>query len=109
LFYKKVKTEYRVALEGVSFKTLVHGSKTLLSEFKLKEGSIVPIHSHPNEQTGYMVSGRMKFHIEDQEFIAEPGDSWNIPLNVEHGVDVLEDSTVIEVFSPVREDYLPES
>ena len=42
-----------------------------------------------------------------KDYEAEAGDSWNMPGNVEHGVRVHEDSVVIEVFSPVREDYLP--
>ncbi len=49
----------------------------------------------------------MKFRIGAEVFGAEPGDGWNIAGHVEHGVDVLEDSVVVEVFSPAREDYLP--
>ncbi len=60
-----------------------------------------------HEQTGYMISGRLLFTIGDERCEAEPGDSWNIPSNVEHDVEVLEDTVVIEVFSPAREDYLP--
>jgi quercetin dioxygenase-like cupin family protein len=49
----------------------------------------------------------MTFTLDGKDYEAEAGDSWNIPGNVEHGVKVHEDSIVIEVFSPVREDYLP--
>jgi quercetin dioxygenase-like cupin family protein len=49
----------------------------------------------------------MTFTIESEDHFAEAGDSWSIPGNVEHSVKVHEDSVVIEVFSPVREDYLP--
>ncbi len=107
MFYKKNETNFKKALEGVSFKTLVYGNKTLLSEFRLEKGSIVPMHQHPYEQTGYMISGRMNFTIGDEKIVAGPGDSWSIPENMGHGVEVLEESIVIEVFSPVREDYLP--
>jgi quercetin dioxygenase-like cupin family protein len=86
---------------------LTFGKKTLLSEFRLAKGYSIPIHKHPQEQTGYLVSGRMTFTLDGKEYEAEAGDSWNIPGNVEHGVKVHEDSIVIEVFSPVREDYLP--
>ena len=48
----------------------------------------------------------MKFTIAGDVFMAEAGDGWNIPGDVEHGVEVLKDAVVIEVFSPVREDYL---
>jgi len=107
MFYKKDESKYKKALEGISFKTLVYGEKTLLSEFRLEKGSVVPMHQHPYEQTGYIISGRMNFTIGEEKFVAKPGDSWSIPENVEHGVEVLKDAIVIEVFSPVREDYLP--
>jgi quercetin dioxygenase-like cupin family protein len=54
-----------------------------------------------------MISGKMTFTIDGEDFETGPGDSWSIPGNAEHSVNVHEDSVVIEVFSPVREDYLP--
>ena len=107
MFYKKDLKNYREAFEGVTYKTLSYGDKTSLGEFKLVKGSVVPNHNHPHEQTGYMISGRMTFTIDGEDHNAEAGDSWSIPGNVEHSVKVHEDSVVIEVFSPVREDYLP--
>ncbi len=107
MFYKKELTNYKEALDGVTYKTIAYGDKTSLGEFQLKKGSVVLNHNHPHEQTGYMISGRMTFTIDGEDHIAEAGDSWNIPGNVEHSVNVHEDSVVIEVFSPVREDYLP--
>lgn len=106
MFYKKDGRPYRKALDGVSFKSLTHGQKTHLTEFRLEKGSQIPVHSHPHEQTGYLVSGKMNFTIAGETFDTEPGNAWNIPGHVEHGVDVLEDCLVIEVFSPAREDYL---
>jgi quercetin dioxygenase-like cupin family protein len=49
----------------------------------------------------------MTFIIAGEAFDTRPGDGWNIPGGVSHSVDVLEDCVVVEVFSPVREDYLP--
>jgi len=107
MFYKKEPGNYRNALVGVTYKTLALGIRTLLSEFRLEKGSVIPNHKHPHEQTGYMISGRMSFTINGEIYNTEPGDSWCIPSNVEHGVEVIDDSVVIEVFSPVREEYLP--
>ena len=107
MFEKRSDTGYRPALEGIERKTLVHGDKTLMTEFRLRKGSILPRHSHPHEQTGYLVSGRIRLCIGAEEAELQAGDSWCIPGGVEHGADVLEDSVAIEVFSPVREDYLP--
>ena len=106
MYTHKKPDKYKAVLDGVRFKMLVHGEKTCLCEFYLDKGSTIPKHKHPHEQTGYMVSGRMNFTMGDEQFVAEPGTSWNIPGNLEHSVEVLEDSVVVEVFSPVREDYL---
>jgi quercetin dioxygenase-like cupin family protein len=107
MFYKRNNSGYRVLTEGVQRKTLVHGQKTLLCEFRIGGGGLVPFHNHPYEQTGYLVSGHMELIIGDERFDVEPGDSWCIPGDVEHGGEVFEDSVVVEVFSHVREDYLP--
>ena len=53
-----------------------------------------------------MISGHMDFLVNGKHYIARPGDSWNIAGDVEHGAMALEESVVVEVFSPVRADYL---
>jgi quercetin dioxygenase-like cupin family protein len=68
---------------------------------------VIPLHQHPQEQTGYLLSGHVVFTIAGVQHDLRAGDSWMIPGGVEHGVRVPEDSVVIEVFSPVRDDYLP--
>lgn len=106
MFYKYFSSGYKEIIKGVNIKTLVNGEKTLLSEFIMEKGSILPKHSHPYEQTGYLISGNILLTIGENTFEAEPGDSWCIPVNVEHKAEILKDSIAIEVFSPVREDYL---
>jgi quercetin dioxygenase-like cupin family protein len=98
---------YTSPIDGIEQKTLVYGEKTLMTEFRLKKDATLPMHSHPHEQIGYLVSGKIRLHIDGQRFECLPGDSWCVPGDVEHGADVLEDAVAIEVFSPVREDYLP--
>jgi quercetin dioxygenase-like cupin family protein len=107
MFQKHSDNGYIVALEGVRRKTLAHGEKTLMSEFLLEKGSRIPRHAHPHEQTGYLLKGEIRLFIGPDEITVGPGDAWCVPGDVEHGVEVLEDSVVMEVFSPVREDYLP--
>jgi len=109
MFYKCENSGYKQVLEGVKLKTLVYGDKTLCTEFRLEKGSKLPRHRHPHEQTGYLVSGGIRLSIGDKMFEVAPGDSWCIPGNVEHGAEILMDSVAVEVFSPVREDYLPEN
>ena len=104
---KHDQVTYRKLIDGVELGTLVHGEKTLMGRFRLSRGSVIPSHDHPHEQTGLMLSGRMVFTIDGVEHEVVPGDSWCIGSGVPHRVRVLEDSVAIEVFSPVREDYLP--
>ena len=61
---------------------------------------------HPYEQTGYLVSGHLVLTIGEDVNDVRPGDSWCIPGNVRHGAEIIEESVAVEVFSPVREDYL---
>ncbi|NOQ42123.1 MAG: cupin domain-containing protein [Desulfuromusa sp.] len=108
MFQKKSAAEYKPAIDKIEMKTLVHGEKTLLVEFRMKEGALLPRHSHPHEQTGYLVSGSMDLIIGNETFTVEPGDSWCISGNIEHNAVILEDTVAVEVFSPVRDDYLPQ-
>ena len=106
MFEKRSDTGYRRVLDGIERKTLVHGDETLMTEFRLGQGAVLPRHAHPHEQTGYLVKGRIRLSIGAETYEVHDGDSWCIPGGVEHGADILEDSVAIEVFSPVREDYL---
>jgi quercetin dioxygenase-like cupin family protein len=108
MFTKSESNRFRQIIEGVYMRHLSFGEKTNLCEFRLTKGNRLPAHNHPYEQTGYLASGRLNFRIEDEWYPAEPGDSWSVPENAVHEVEILEDSIVLEVFSPVRPDYLPE-
>jgi len=97
---------YKQVLEGVRLKSLVHGERTHLTEFRLSKGAVVPEHQHPQEQTGYLISGSLRFTIDGEVTVALPGASWNLPAGIPHGAEALEDTVVVEMFSPIREDYL---
>jgi quercetin dioxygenase-like cupin family protein len=62
-------------------------------------------HSHPHEQMVYIVRGRIRFEHPGGVFDVGPGDSFLVPGNVEHQASALEDSEVLDVFTPMREDY----
>ena len=66
MFYKHDSDGYRQVLEGIKLKTLVYGEKTLLPEFRMKKGSLLPKHEHPHEQTGYFLAGRIRLSIGDE-------------------------------------------
>jgi quercetin dioxygenase-like cupin family protein len=107
MFREYGQGEYTTPLPGIRMKTLCYGERTLMTEFVLSHASVLPLHSHPYEQTGYLVDGKIRLRIGNSEYDVAPGDSWCILESVEHGAQCLEDAVAIEVFSPVREDYLP--
>ncbi len=96
---------YTEVLDGIKIKTIAFGRDTMMTEFILSRGATLPEHSHANEQTGYLVKGKMRLYVSDSVRELDPGDSWSIPGSVKHKADILEDSVAVEVFSPVREDY----
>ena len=106
MFQKSDETGYKEVLPGIRMKAVVYGDKTLMTEFLLKAGSTLPAHDHIHEQTGYMVSGKMRLSIGEETFEVAPGDSWNIPGGVPHSAEILEDSVAVEVFCPRRDEYI---
>jgi quercetin dioxygenase-like cupin family protein len=107
MFAKGRDYGYEDFAPGIRRKTLVYGEKTLMTEFILEKGAVLHNHRHPQEQTGYLVSGRMILTIGDDVKEVRPGDSWMIPGDVEHHAKCLERSVTLEVFSPRRDDYIP--
>ena len=106
MFRKHSIEGYKLAIDGIEQKTLVHGDKTLMVEFRLQQNASLPLHSHPHEQTGYLVAGHIRLTIGADAYDVLPGDSWCIPGGILHCAEIIEDSVAVEVFSPVREDYL---
>ena len=105
--FKKYNLDgYKELLPGVGIKSLVHGKKTHMTRVILTEGSVIPNHDHIHEQTGILLSGRIILQINDDTFEVEPGDHWCIPGSTPHSAQAIERSEIIEVFSPIRNDYL---
>jgi quercetin dioxygenase-like cupin family protein len=99
---------YRERVPGIRLKTSCYGERTHMIRILLEAGSVLPVHEHPHEQTGVLLSGHLRFSVDGQDVDTLPGDTWCFPGGQPHGLQALEDSVVIEVFSPVREDYLPQ-
>jgi quercetin dioxygenase-like cupin family protein len=93
---------------GVIRRTIAHGDRTSLHELHLAKGSVVPMHTHPHEQTGYVASGRVVFELGGEKRELKAGDGYCVPGEVRHGVVALEDSVCVDIFSPVRTEYLDE-
>jgi quercetin dioxygenase-like cupin family protein len=79
--------------------------KLFLAEHRMEKGWVGTRHSHPHEQIVYVISGHLKVNVGDQRFEVRDGDSFVVRGGVEHQVEAIEPSFVIDVFTPWREDY----
>ena len=92
-------------LPGLDRRTLSCGARLMIAEFRARAGVEVPLHTHPHEQLGYVVSGEVQLTIRRQTARCGPGDSYTIASGVPHGARFLGECVVIDCFSPPREDY----
>jgi quercetin dioxygenase-like cupin family protein len=91
---------------GIFRTTMAWNAATMLCHFVMNKGALVALHHHPAAQNGYLISGRVKFRRGDgTTFDAVPGTGYCFAPDEEHGAEVLEQSEVIECFSPMREEY----
>jgi quercetin dioxygenase-like cupin family protein len=82
------------------------GASITIAQVELPAGTQLAAHSHPHEQMTVIESGRLRFFVDGHEpFEVGPGELAHIPSNVEHGLEALEDTVSLDVFSPVREEF----
>ena len=93
------------AVPNVFRRVLSCGDDIMVVQFRIGRGAEVPAHTHPHEQVGYVVSGRMKFRIGDEVRELGPGDGYSVPGGVTHGAEGVTDCIAVDSFHPVREDY----
>jgi quercetin dioxygenase-like cupin family protein len=84
----------------------IHASNMTVARIHLAKGAVVPEHSHPSEQLTTLVEGKLLMRIGGVECVAEAGDMVEIPPDVPHSVEVLEESVAVDVFAPRRDDWL---
>lgn len=91
---------------GVNRKVLAHDEGLMVCEFLLEKDHLLAKHSHPHKQITYVISGHLRYTVGDEVREVKDGDSVLIQPDVLHEVFVLEDTKVIDVFTPAREDFL---
>ena len=84
----------------------ITGDAVTVGRFELKQGGVVPAHSHANEQISIVLSGALLFKIDGVETVVRACEVMQIPGNAQHAVEVLDDTLVIDVFTPVRQDWI---
>jgi quercetin dioxygenase-like cupin family protein len=86
---------------------MIAGENLMICRFRFAPFLVTPEHEHPHEQMSIVVSGRVRFFIEGIERLAAPGDVLHFPPNCRHGATMMDEEVIlIDIFSPVREDFL---
>ena len=85
---------------------MISGEKAMVAQVFLKKDAVVPEHKHESEQITYILSGALKFHLEGREVIVRAGEVLHIPSWVPHRAVALEDTLDVDIFSPIRTDWL---
>ena len=101
--WKDVEVEQLNPLLG---RQMIVGDKIMLARVLLKKGSVVPEHSHENEQVTYILEGALKFWIDGKEIVVHAGEVLCIPSNMPHKAEAVEDTVDLDVFYPPRQDWL---
>jgi quercetin dioxygenase-like cupin family protein len=91
---------------GLTRRVLAYNDKLFLAEHEMVKGWVGTVHSHPHEQVVYVVHGHLKVSCQVKTIDVRAGDTFVVRGGVEHGASAMEDSRVIDVFTPCREDYL---
>jgi len=92
--------------DGVEMRA-IHGERMTLAFFTIAQGSGIPEHAHPHEQIGTVLKGKLELTIDGKKRIVASGGAYHIPSNATHsGLCVEGPAEVLEIFSPVREDWL---
>ena len=97
-----------IALEKVTemvSRKFVTGERETMAQIYLKRGAIVPRHAHASEQMTYVLQGALKLLVGEEEVTLREGEVLHIPSSVPHQVEALDDTFVLGVFSPIREDW----
>ena len=98
-----------IALEKVTemvSRKFVSGERETVAQIYLKRGAVVPQHAHDSEQMTYILQGALRFLVEGEEIIVREGEVLHIPSRIPHQAEALDDTFELDVFSPIRQDWL---
>ena len=88
------------------WRKVISGEKAMVAQVFIAKGGVVPAHQHESEQISYIIEGALKFELEGKEVVVRKGEVLHIPSNVPHSAVALEDTFDLDIFSPIRVDWL---
>lgn len=91
---------------GVSRRVLAHTPQMMTVEVCFEAGGVGSLHTHPHCQNTYVLSGRFRFTVDGEAVEVGPGDTLAFPPDVPHGTLCLEAGTLLDTFTPMREDFI---
>ena len=94
---------------GIRRKVMAYGESLMAVYLEFTKGAVGSIHSHPHVQIAFVVSGSVELTIAGEKRVLGSGDFYYVPSGVEHGSLALDDSVVVDIFTPMRADFLPRS
>ena len=101
----ELNNEWQAAEPGVHRRIVLDGEKIMLVEVHFEPGAIGNVHRHPHEQATRVINGRVRFTLDGQEQIVAAGEYLLIPSQTLHGAEALEESLLLDIFSPPRQDF----
>ena len=91
---------------GITRRILARGGAMMGVEASFAKGAVGSAHRHPHEQVSYILSGSFEYQVEGEKYILHKGDSYYVAPDLLHGATALEDSVILDIFTPQREDFL---
>ena len=91
---------------GLTRKVAAYNDNVMCVEVRFETGTVAALHSHPHEQITYVISGRFEFTVGDETYVVSTGDSLYKQPDIVHGAKCLEAGTLLDIFTPHREDFL---
>lgn len=106
IFQENEKTKWEDAAPGIKRQVYGYDDKIMLVKAKFEKDAVGTLHAHHHSQVTYVDSGVFEMTIGDEKKIIREGDGYYVPPHVLHGCVCLEPGMLIDVFSPLREDFL---
>jgi quercetin dioxygenase-like cupin family protein len=106
VFFQEERAEWEYVSDGITRQFIGFNTQLMMVKIKFEKGAIGALHNHFHSQVSYVAGGKFRVSVKGEYKVLKTGDGFYISPNINHGVECLEPGILIDVFSPVREDFL---
>lgn len=107
LFFSGTREDAEVVGPGLRRLLMGHDSRLMLVKVWFDQGAVGEVHSHPHSQGSFVLEGKFEVYVDGQKKLLGPGETFFVPSSADHGAVCIEEGVLLDVFSPVRADFLP--